>query len=69
MKLKKVLSLKKNKHPLGVGIYDLNNVLIAKFANNVETARYLNISKVTVGKYLNLGKIYNNMYIFKAIDL
>lgn len=37
-----------SKHPYGVGIYDLNDNLIAKFKNNVELSIYLNISKVTV---------------------
>ena len=42
---------KKNKYPLGVGIYDLEDNLILKFNNNVELAKYLGISKVTAGKY------------------
>ena len=50
-----------SKYPLGVGIYDLNDNLISKFNNNVELAKYLNISKVTVGKYLKSGKIYKNL--------
>ena len=39
-----------SKHLEGVGIYDLNDHLISKFRNNVELAKHLNISKVTVGK-------------------
>lgn len=61
------MSEKRNKHLLDVGIYDLDNNLILKFKNNVELAKYLNISKVTVGKYLNSGLVYNNVYRFKAI--
>ncbi len=57
-----------SKYPLGVGIYDLNDNLISKFNNNVELAKYLNISKVTVGKYLKSGKIYKNLYRFKIIQ-
>ena len=64
---KAILSERKNKYPLGVGIYDLDNNLIAKFKNNVELANHLNISKVTVGKYLNSNLIYNNSYYFKPI--
>ena len=52
---KAVMSDKKNKYPLGVGLYDLNDNLIFKFKNNVELANHLGISKVTVGKYLNSG--------------
>jgi len=59
------MSTKKNKYPLGVGIYDLNDNLVKRFNNNVELAKSLNISKTTVGKYLNSGKIYNNIYRFK----
>ena len=28
-------------------------------------ARYLNISKTTVGKYIKTGKVFNNLYYFK----
>jgi len=34
-----------------VGIYDLDDNLIGKFKNNVELSKYLNISRVTVGKF------------------
>lgn len=57
---------KKNKHSNGVGIYDLDDKLISKFKNNVELANHLNISKVTVGKYLNSGLVFNKLYRFKA---
>lgn len=62
------MSEKKNKYPNGIGIYDLNDNLILKFKNNVELGKHLNISKVTVGKYLNLGLVYNKTYRFKAIS-
>nr|YP_010710785.1 hypothetical protein P2Z26_mgp31 [Gonatophragmium mori]WCZ71149.1 hypothetical protein [Gonatophragmium mori] len=63
-----ILSKKKNKYPLGVGIYDLDDSLILKFNNNVEIANHLGISKVTVGKYLNSGLVYNKIYKFKPIQ-
>jgi group I intron endonuclease len=66
--IKNKISSKMNKHPLGVGIYDLDNNLISKFKNNVELAKYLNISRVTVGKYLNSGTIYKKLYYFKVIQ-
>jgi len=62
------ISSKLSKYPLGVGIYDLDNNLIAQFRNNVELAKYLDIYRVTVGKYLNSGAIYNKLYYFKAIE-
>jgi group I intron endonuclease len=61
------MSEKKNKYILGVGIFDLNGNLISKFKNNVELAKHLNISKVTVGKYLNSELMYKNLYYFKPI--
>jgi len=64
---KAVMSEKKNKYLLGVGIYDLDGNLVVKFKNNIELAIYLNITKVTVGKYLNGGLVYNNKYLFKVI--
>jgi group I intron endonuclease len=62
---KKLMATKKNKYLNGVGIYDLEDNLIKTFSNNVELANYLNISKVTVGKYLNNKLVYNNKYLFK----
>ena len=71
------MSERKNKYLLGVGIFDLEGNLISKFKNNVELAKHLNISKVTVGKYLNSKRpgyagmhpegtlIYKNSYYFK----
>lgn len=64
---KKILAAKKNKYLNGVGIFDLNDNLIKKFDNNVELAKYLGITKVTVGKYLNNNLIYKDMYKFKPI--
>lgn len=61
-------AIKRNKYLNGVGIFDLEDNLIKKFDNNVELANYLNISKVTVGKYLNNELIYKNMYTFKPIN-
>lgn len=58
---------RKNKYPLGVGILDLEGNLISKFENNVELAKYLKVSKVTVGKYLNTNLIYDNSYYFRPI--
>ena len=58
---------RKNKYPLGVGIFDLEGNLISKFENNVELAKNLKISKVTVGKYLNTNLIYDNSYYFRPI--
>lgn len=63
---RKKISEKLSNHPQGIGIYDLNDNLISKFKNNVQLAYHLNISKETVGKYLNSGLIYNKSYRFKV---
>lgn len=65
---KAILSERKNKYPLGIGILDLEDNLVKKFKNNVELAEYLSISKVTVGKYLNNNLVYNKKYRFKPIQ-
>ncbi len=56
---KTLISKKMSKYSSGVGLYDLDDNLILKFNNNVELAKHLNISRVTVGKYLNKGLIYD----------
>jgi group I intron endonuclease len=65
---KGLISKRMSKYPLGVGIYDLDDNLISKFNNNSELARHLNISRVTVGKNLNKGLIYKNIYRFKVVQ-
>lgn len=62
---KLLISKKMKKYPFGVGLYDLNNNLIKKYENNTAMAKSLNISKTTVGKYIKLGKVFNNLYYFK----
>jgi group I intron endonuclease len=65
---KKKISKAMSKYPLGVGIFDLDNNLLFKFSNNVNLAKHLNISKVTVAKYLNNGLIYKNAYRIQPIE-
>jgi group I intron endonuclease len=65
---KELMRIKRNKYVNGVGIYNLEDNLVHKFNNNVELAEYLNISKTTVGKYLNNKLLYKGMYIFKPLD-
>lgn len=65
---KNKISSKMSKYPSGVGIYNLDNNLILRFKNNVELAEHLKISRVTVGKYLKSGNVYNNKYYFKVIQ-
>ena len=62
------MSEKRNKYPLGVGIFDLEGNLISAFKNNIELAKHLNITKVTAGKYLNYQLVYKNTYYFKPIS-
>nr|YP_010722995.1 homing endonuclease [Leptographium procerum]WDW21000.1 homing endonuclease [Leptographium procerum]WDZ67182.1 homing endonuclease [Leptographium procerum] len=64
---KKNIALKQSKYENGVGIFDLEDNLLYKFINNVELAKHLNISKVTVGKYLNNNLVYKNKFKFKPI--
>lgn len=64
-KTKRLMSDRKNKYPKGVGLYDITNNLILVFRNNVELGNYLNISKSTVGRFIN--KVYKNTYKFKPI--
>lgn len=66
---RKKISDRLSKHINGVGIYDLNDNLILKFRNNVELAKHLKISKVTVGKYLNSGFVYKKIYRFKVNNI
>ena len=63
---KNLMWIKRKKHVNGVGMYDLNNNLIKSFDYATDLANYLNISKISVSKYLNKGLVYNNKYYFKV---
>lgn len=65
-KTKNLMRTKKKKYINGLGIYDLNNNLLKSFDYATDLASHLNISKVTVSKYLNKGLVYNNKYYFKV---
>ena len=54
-KTKDLMRSKKVKYPNGVGIYDLDNYLVKSFDYASDLAIYLNVSKVTVSKYINKG--------------
>jgi group I intron endonuclease len=62
---KGLMRANKRKYPSGVGIYDLNNNLVKSFEYATDLAKYLNVSKVTISKYLNKGLLFKNIYYFK----
>lgn len=63
---KNIMRSKKVKYPNGVGIYDLDNNLIKRFDYASDLAIYLNISKVTVSKYINNGLVFEGKYYLKV---
>jgi group I intron endonuclease len=64
---KDLMRSKKKKYENGIGLYDLNNNLVKSFDYPLDLANYLNISKVTVSKYLNKGLVYKDKYYIKII--
>jgi len=57
---------KKIKYPNGVGIYGLDNNLIKSFSYASYLAKYLNVSKVTISKYINKGLVsFFCLFIYK----
>jgi len=57
---------KKVKYPNGVGIYDLSNNLVKSFDYASDLAMYLNVSKVTVSKYIGKGLVFKDKYYFRV---
>ena len=49
-----------------VNVYSLDNVLVRSFSSQVAVANWLNISRTTLQRYLSSGKVWNNLYIFRA---
>ena len=63
---KDLMRSKKVKYPNGVGIYGLDNNLIKSLDYASDLAIYLNVSKVTVGKYIWNGLVYKNKYYLRV---
>jgi group I intron endonuclease len=64
-KTKDIMGTKKVKYPNGVGLYGLYNNLIKNFSYAPDLAKYLDVSKVTVCKYINKGLVYKEKYYLK----
>jgi group I intron endonuclease len=62
---KNLMRSKKVKYPKGVGIYDLDNLLLRTFDYASDLAIYLGVSKVTVSKYINKGFLFKGKYYLK----
>lgn len=61
-----LMSLKKSSRPLG--LYDINNIIIEKFINQVELAKKFNVHKSTVSKYVKSGKLFKDKYYIKELN-
>lgn len=62
---KLIMRSKKVKYPTGVGIYELSNNLVKNFDYASDLASYLNVSKVTVSKYINKGLVFKDKYYLR----
>ena len=65
-KTKDLMRSKKVKYTNGVGIYDLDNNLVKSFDYASDLTIYLNVSKVSVSKYINKGLIFQGKYYLKV---
>jgi len=65
-KTKELIRSKRVKYPNGVGIYDLDDNMIIRFDYASDLAIYLNVSKVTVSKYINKGLVFKGKYYLKV---
>jgi group I intron endonuclease len=63
---KQLISLKLSKRPLG--LYSLDMVLIKTFISQVEAAKFFNVYKGTIGRYVKSGNIFKGKYYFKEIN-
>lgn len=61
------MSLIKSK--IYLGLYDASENLIKTFINQVELAKYLNISKSTVSRYLKSDNLLLNKYYIREIKI
>nr|UEX92947.1 hypothetical protein [Marasmiellus scandens] len=63
---KQKMSLSKSKIPLG--LFDINNNLIKTFKNQLELAKYFNLSKSTISRYFKSGNLLLNKYFIRKIN-
>src|ERR1700753_3840332 len=62
---KEKMSLAKSKSNLG--LYNIDSNLIKTFINQIELAKYLNLSKTTISRYLKSGNLLLNKYFLRKI--
>jgi group I intron endonuclease len=48
-----------------IDVYDLDNVLVRSFTSQIEAAKWLGVSNVTVSRYIKSRKVWNNKYTFR----
>jgi group I intron endonuclease len=66
METKLKMSSAKSKSP--IGLYNMDNILIKSFINQVVAANYLSVNKSTINRYLKSGKLFLNKYYIKKIN-
>ena len=66
LETKQKMSLAKSKFYLG--LFDIDNNLIKTFINQLELAKYLNLSKMTISRYLKSGKLLLNKFFIRKIN-
>lgn len=63
---KQKMSLAKSK--ISLDLFDIDNNLMKTFINQLELAKYLNLSKSTICRYLKSGKVLLNKYFIRKIN-
>src|SRR6266849_800592 len=63
---KQKMSLAKSK--INLGLYDIDNNLIKTFINQVELAKYINLHKSTIGRYLKSVNLLLEKYFIRKIN-
>jgi group I intron endonuclease len=51
---------------MNINVYSPDDTLINSFSSQVAAANWVNISRTTLQRYLSSGKVWNNLYIFRA---
>ena len=56
-------------HAMTVNVYSLDNVLVNSFPSQVAAAEWLGVSNGTVRNYIQSGKVWKNLYVFRKFVL
>ena len=64
-KTRSLISKMRSKRP--IGLFDLNNILLHEYPNQVVLAKFLRVNKTTISRYIKSGRVFQSKYFIKEL--